>query len=366
MIWAEMGTTGTTIGVAGRRYLVARDDVAVERDLAGVAIPLPQREAWRRAGLSEGVLLSARDETGRAAAALWLELTHTRALPLHVIARADRVGAARDVEGLLAVLSGCAAMAAERANVLRLEIALFHRDAVIRERIARHLAGLGFRAAPEPRSYRATAALDLDDDEAALFARLHRTARRHIRAVEKNPVVLAPLAPAHADAVEALVRETRARTGGAYTPKPWRDLITFAKEHPTLMRWVGLFHSENGELVAFASAHMHGDHATYADAGSTRRDDLKLPMGYALVWDLIRWSQREGAQWFDFGGITEGSHGDSRDPTGGISDFKRYFQGEVVEVGEEWHLEPHPLRARLAGVVSDMAARARALRAHLA
>src|SRR5690606_41720117 len=65
MIWAEMGTTGTTIGVAGRRYLVARDDVAGERDLAGVAVPLPEREAWGGAGPAGGLIPSPSDETER-------------------------------------------------------------------------------------------------------------------------------------------------------------------------------------------------------------------------------------------------------------------------------------------------------------
>jgi lipid II:glycine glycyltransferase (peptidoglycan interpeptide bridge formation enzyme) len=76
---------------------------------------------------------------------------------------------------------------------------------------------------------------------------------------------------------------------------------------------------------------------------------------YAVVWDLIRWAKENGARFFDFGGITVGSHG-SNDPLGGISDFKRYFSERVVEVGAEWSFEPRPLQAYAARMVSSAAA----------
>lgn len=351
------------ISVEGRRFDLRFDDDAIERDLAAreVGLPLGHRAAWREADLARGWLVSAR-EAGAPAAAIFVERRPTRALPLHFVARAERVGAAVSLPGLLAALSAAAEAAIRANDVLRLEIATFHRDPAVRAALGDHLAALGFVRSEAMQSYRDTAAVDLGPREDALFAGFHRTARRHIRAVDKNPVALATVEPRHAAAVEALVRETRARTGGHYTHKPWARLIAFGRDNPSLMRWTGLFHETSGELLAFASGHLHGDHATYADAGSTRRDDVKLPMGYGLVWDLMRWAKREGASWFDFGGITEGSHGDGRDPVGGISDFKRYFQGEQLEVGDEWILEPRPLRAKLAGMISTVAARARALR----
>jgi lipid II:glycine glycyltransferase (peptidoglycan interpeptide bridge formation enzyme) len=106
-------------------------------------------------------------------------------------------------------------------------------------------------------------------------------------------------------------------------------------------------------LLAFAWSHHHGDHAHYDASGSTRNTDIKAPLAYALIWDLCLWAKQHGATWFDFGGITAGSaaSGDA-DPVGGISDFKRYFSKTVVSVGEEWMLEPRPLRAKLARSIS--------------
>jgi hypothetical protein len=45
----------------------------------------------------------------------------------------------------------------------------------------------------------------------------------------------------------------------------------------------------------------------------------------------------------------------------GISNFKRYFSREVVEVGAEWVLEPHPVRAGIATLVSGGAEHVRKL-----
>src|SRR5207249_11101081 len=118
---------------------------------------------------------------------------------------------------------------------------------------------------------------------------------------------------------------------------------------------VGLFHRDT--LLAFAWGCHHGDHAHYDAAASTRHTDLKLPLGYALAGDLIRWSKQNGATWFDFGGVTTGSRtcGDA-DPVGGISDFKRYFSKNIIEVGDEWVLEPRSIRAALARIIGKFAA----------
>ena len=112
---------------------------------------------------------------------------------------------------------------------------------------------------------------------------------------------------------------------------------------------MGLFRTDQSGpqgLLAFAWGCFHGDHAHYSTAASTRATDLRVPMAYSLAWELMQWARAQGAAAFDFGGISVGTHGDD-DPLGGISDFKRYFQGATVRVGEEWILEPSPAAARL-------------------
>jgi hypothetical protein len=141
-----------------------------------------------------------------------------------------------------------------------------------------------------------------------------------------------------------LLEESFARTGGAAPPLPWPSIIASSARFPNLSRIAGLFQGEGEHpdgLLAFAWGCMHGDHARYDAAASTRRGDMHIPLGYGLVWDLLTWSRRNGATWFDFGGVTAGSAG-SGDRLGGISDFKRGFSQRTEDVQEEWAYEPHP------------------------
>jgi lipid II:glycine glycyltransferase (peptidoglycan interpeptide bridge formation enzyme) len=72
------------------------------------------------------------------------------------------------------------------------------------------------------------------------------------------------------------------------------------------------------------------------------------------MWDLIRWAKREGARWFDFGGVTRGAE-DKDDALAGISDFKRRFCRNEIALGEEWSYEPSRTIARIARFAGDSA-----------
>jgi hypothetical protein len=325
---------------------------AAQRELcdAGVPIPLPLRAAADGRARVVGV----RDAEGRCAGAAALHAHPTRALPGHRILRVERFGAARSAAARAALAAALAAAARRDRCALRLHVEAFARTETELDAIGGDLRNAGFQSAPSPRSYERTIVIDLDASEDALFASLHGTARRHVRAVSKNAVELRDvLDPRHIARLDALLRETMERTGGTYHPQDWAGMLDLARRQPELARIVGVFRSDAGPdaLLAYAVGLAHGDHVQYATAASTRATDLKLPLGYGPAWELIRWAKRLGAAWFDFGGITAGTHGDSEDPRGGISDFKRYFSRAVQRVGHEWVLEPHPMRSRVAGVV---------------
>ena len=188
-----------------------------------------------------------------------------------------------------------------------------------------------------------------------IFASFRKKTRRDIRAVEKNPVELRPiLHERHVPRMRRLLEEAMGRTGESADRKPWRRLLAVCRERPDLARVVGLFDSRphiGGRLLAFAVAYHHGDYVEYATAASTRDTDLKIPLTYGLVWDLMQWGKNEGGRWFDFGGVTRGTH-ESGENTGGISHFKRYFSTNIVEVGDEWILEASPRRGKTARAVS--------------
>jgi hypothetical protein len=257
--------------------------------------------------------------------------------------RADKVGlAGRHADAWRALIAGLKNVAERDPRVLRLDLALFSRSDDERAALREQLTSEKFRPATQAESYAWTSLIDLGPSEDELLATFHQTARRHIRAVDKRPVELRVIRDRNVvDEMAALVVETRQRTGGPAPRRPMEAMIEMARSHPEALRVVGLFAREGGALLAFASAHREGDLVRYADAASTRCSPIKLPLGYAPLWDLMRWAKQNGARQFDLGGITDGTHTDD-DPLGGISDFKRYFRGAVTCVGEEWTFTSRP------------------------
>jgi hypothetical protein len=278
----------------------------------------------------------------------------SRALPGHLLLRAERFGHSLPRELWAVSVEALTKLARRSARVLRVQVEVFSPEADTRQGLAAHLRACGFRPAHEHRSYANTLTIDLRPDEESILASFRPNTRRIIRSVGKHPVQLRPIDDsAWVGRMAALYRETMSRTGGAPQECNWAGRIELSRQVPEQSRVVGLFRTDQDgpeSLLAFAWACAHGDHVCYHAAASTRQADLKISLAYPVVWDLVCWARRHGALWFDFGGITMGSL-DSEDRLGGISDFKRHFSKTVATVGEEWLLEPHRSQAQLARLV---------------
>ena len=331
----------------------------VERTLldAGRPLPLPQRAAWMEVQPTnhQHWLLVARDRAGAPRGAAGIQVAPSRALPGHLLLRCERFGPGLDEEVRRALLGALVALARSERRVLRLSVETFAVEPDTRERLEAELEALGLARLAEPRSYAHTLLVPLVGDEEAIFASFHATARRHVRAAGKHPVRVGPVNdPAFFDRLDEISRETYTRTGGTYEPPDWAAVVRLCERDPAGSRLTALYRTDVSgaeSLVAFAWGCGHGEHAHYSRAASTRNTDLKMPLMYPIVWDLMRWARSNGARHFDFGGVTMGSH-DSDDRLGGISDFKRYFSGHTLQVGAEWVLEPRPVQARAARLVS--------------
>jgi hypothetical protein len=332
-----------------------------ELDGAGHPLPLPHRAAWAEAHRPAGSwFVGMRDPGGRCVGGFAVEVSPTRALPGHLLLRAERFGGNLSPEARDAGLRTLAEAAQANPRVLRVNVELLARPAEVRSGLEAALARHGFEPEPDRRRYAQTAVVDLTPPEAKLFEGLDKKTRQHIRRTARKGVEVRPIMDvALAGRVEELLRESLGRHGGQYQPRNWAARIGLSQRCPAWSRLVGLFRTDvsgAASLLAFAWGQHHGDHAHYDAAGATRANDLKVPLAHALVWDLMGWAKGHGARWLDLGGITEGTFGDGQDHLGGISDFKRGFSTAVVEVGGEWVLRPHWLRARLASAVSTGAA----------
>lgn len=287
-----------------------------------------------------------------------------RALPGHRLLRVERFCPPGNVEITRAMVESLYQLALQDWRVLSVRVGLCCHDQTLRTSTADLLARTGFVRSEAPRSYEHTLVLDLEPDEPEILAGLDSKARRDIRVISRFPVqVMAIEDPTWAERIQALLNESMSRTGGRAVRQDWAARLDFSRTFPSLAHTVGLFRTDvtgQERLVAFASAFHHGEYAHYDAAGTTRLSTLRMPMSYALLWDLIRWAKAHRAKRFDLGGVTLGHLRDGGDALGGISDFKRYFTKKLVEVGSEWVLEPRPRRARFARVVSGLAQQARA------
>lgn len=332
-----------------------------ELDARGTPLPLYHRVAWARANASSGVacsLVRIRNDKGACVAAFGVEGHRTNALPGHQTLTIRRLGIGSgglESISLAAGLRTLSAHARAHSTILRVHVEVFALDIDARTHTGELLERNGFVRVQADRTYERTLVVDLTRTEEELLLGFHKNTRQAIRSLGRLPVtVRAAESVSLAGRLQQLSDETRGRTRGEPRSLDWESIIRLSTEAPNLSRISILERTDrtgSEAVIAFAWGCLHGNIAEYSESGSTRPDDLKVSTSYSLLWDLMKWARRNGAQVFDFGGITSGkTH--SEDPLGGISDFKRRFSQQEREVGEEWQLEPHPRRAGAARLIS--------------
>jgi hypothetical protein len=316
----------------------------------------PHRLDWLDATAdASGWWLQVRDLKQRPVAGFFVSVVPTRALPGHRLLRLERLRFA-DPGPAEAAVRCLVDIARRDRRTLSLAVQIFFADGTERDRATEVLERAGLRPTLRSRMYTHTLRINLAPEPAEIFSSFHPTARRHIRAVAKHPVEIRQVRDvAVASRLGAIFSETFDRTAGLAAREPWRALIEYSSAHPDIARLVALVRTDRAgpeALVAFAFGLNHGDHVEYALAGSTRPPDLRMPIGYALAWDLMTWARTVGAGWFDFGGVVPNTpEGDQRR---GIYDFKRTFGDDVVEVSQEWSYEARPVRGAWVRVLSSL------------
>jgi hypothetical protein len=330
----------------------------VEQQIVGQDIPLPFASRAAVVALPEFTSSAFFTLRGSRSEPAFGFAVQSRAAPWlsgHRLLRVEQFGGSLPLAAADTVVEALHRWAAADARVLRLSVDVFSFDESRRAALGEVLQRHGFRRAEHVNGYVETLIMDLSPSEDQLFQGLHHSVRRKIRQLAKHAVVVRPVVDASvAERMNQLLEETMTRTGGPFRWRDWERRIALSNENPQLSRIIGLFRTDVAgadALLAFAWGCHGGDHAYYAEAATTRdTGELRMPLAYSLMWDLMLWAKRAGARLFDLGGITQGTH-DSDDPLGGISDFKRYFTQRHLTVRDEWILDNHSWRAVLARVV---------------
>jgi hypothetical protein len=335
----------------------------------GHIFPLSGRVAWLEAFPDQqSCLFVVRDHAGTPIGGVAVEHVRSRALPGHWIWLVGRVDPSSREVVTVALDAVIRAARADR-TVLRVHFDIFSREPALRAQLTPLLMERSLKKLESPRGHQWTLVIDLANGAEPAWRALKGSVRRDIRIPERAPLEVRVVDdPALVPRMEALVAETYARTGGTAEESDFAGIMRLSRAEPGASRIFGLFRTDitgPDALVSFAWGCRHGSHMCYHVGASTRDPAVRRhPLAHAPLWALVNWAGAEGAKWFDLGGVTFGSKG-SDDPLAGISDFKRSFTQDVVEVREEWQFEPHPMRARLARTLSNGATLAKRLRARL-
>jgi hypothetical protein len=226
----------------------------------------------------------------------------SRALPGHQIWHVDRVSDAIPGAHAAALLTAAAAEARRRMRVLRVDASVVARGAAFRAELARAAAEAGYRRTVAQRSYAYTLVFETGRRGSDARRACRGRRGRNVRAVERQPVAVRPIAdPTLAPRMDALMRGTLARTGGAHAPFDWAGAMRVSAAVPERSRLVGMFRADTDgpdALLAFSWGLFHGDHAVYDAGASTRatgrahRDGVPAALGSgdvgaALGRDLV-------------------------------------------------------------------------------
>ena len=313
-------------------------------------VPVEHSVQWLT-GRAEVSLLAVLRDGQNLVGAVPITVLRPRSMPGHVRLRAEKLGTAIAIEHAAAATHALARAAAQRPRTLDVTIESYGRDPAIHAAMASAAKELGFSTSRSPHSYDRTIIVDLAQPEQQLFASLHHSVRRAIKNIARDGHDVRIVQPEFADRVDVLHRETMVRTGGQYRRVDWTKNLEFSLRNPDQSRISGLFmgggHAPDS-LVAVRWCFSEGGSMRDCFGASTRRSGL--PLMHAVIWDQMRWGQRIGATWFDFGGIPSRPQriGDSLDS---IADFKRKFSRTEETVGHAVMKTLRPVRAALSSAV---------------
>jgi GNAT superfamily N-acetyltransferase len=323
-----------------------------ELDERAFPLPLASRTSWAKyLGSRNHAFAIARTPDGQVAGLIGIEETPTRALPGHRVIRLHSVEDAYATDVGSALLDAVVDRARGSGRVLSVAVELECLGEGARGYLREALEARAFRQVRSERIPSRTLALELSPSEDAIQSSFSATTRTRLRRARKLGIDVRPLtSDALCDFMNAMLHQTFARTRGRIESTDWTAIMAMSNEVPRHSRLIGVFdgaRSGPDALVAFAWGHNSGSRAVYHMGASIRSSGAKIPLLDLAMWDLIAWAKREGAHWFDFGGVSA-AEGAGDDPLAGISEFKRRFCRNEIAFGEEWVFEPSPAKASIA------------------
>jgi hypothetical protein len=326
-------------GVSARftRKLDAESERFEAELLAGPSAPalaLSQTHLYLSRTPREFWLFQARDAQGKPAMQAAVYVSRSRVWKQFAQGSVPRMSATASREGerffIVALKKACL----ENTDLMTLRLQPYRLEAADLDAFEGHAKSEGFDRVPALDVTR-TLLMDLKPTPEELLAGFRPKTRATFKHRSRDEVILRSIAdPAFVRRCQEAERAAFVRTGGKTAGYDFETHFRLANEKPDRAFAFGLFlPSRPNELLAFVTGVRHGKVAEYQSAGSFSDPELRqVPFNYFLIWELILWARKSGAELFDLGGVSAG--GDD-DPLAGITRFKRYLCDHEVEIGRE-------------------------------
>lgn len=189
-----------------------------------------------------------------------------------------------------------------------------------------------------------TLILDISKPEEEILAQMKQKGRYNIKVAEKNGVVVER--DSGIENFYELYNTMAKRQKITFRSKQYYEKLFDILSSKGYVEVLTAYIVENKKKTAIASAviSFYGARATYLFGGSSDRfRNMMAP--YLVQWSAIREARNRGCSEYDFFGIAPPDSPDH--PWAGVTDFKKKFGGEEVELAGSWDLVLRPLEYKI-------------------
>lgn len=181
--------------------------------------------------------------------------------------------------------------------------------------------------------------LNLNASEENIFANVHPKARYNANLAERKAVTVAMSndLQKHFPEFWSLLTETAKRDHFHLQPKQYYETVFQSSEKKQNAMLVVARHNE--KILAMNFIFFFGNTANFVYGGSSNEERNLMP-SYLLQRETIREAKRLGYEYYDFGGVTDGSA--QYQSWEGFSAFKKKFGGETRTYGESYDIVAKP------------------------
>ena len=205
----------------------------------------------------------------------------------------------------------------------------FRMDPWIEVRFRNIFLNLGYKISMAPTQAKYVWEVDISKPEDEILASLKKVTRYNVRSSEKAGIEVEKISDVkQIDDFYEILSTTFKRHGFAsFSKEYFVEQFNLLEEKGMCNLYLTKY---NDKYISGALINIYGDTAYYSHGGSVNDKELqKFGASYLLHWEIIKDLKKIGIEKYNMWGVVPE---DSNHPMSGVSDFKRKFPGEEIDL----------------------------------